>query len=116
MSEKDGLLNLSEAAQFLNISEDELRLLAEVGKIPAYKIGGVFLRFKLEQLSEVKTGIREKLNDLSTGTGKQKIYQPPEGKNSFWAKLKELWYFYDFYIIAFFVIAFIVCLIFKIGL
>lgn len=115
MTKKNKLLNLFEAALFLNIGEEELKSLAEAGKIPAYKVGGVFLRFKLEQLSEAKPGIKEKLDDLSHDTQKT-VLMPEQEKVAFWARMQELWYFYDFYIIAFFVIVFIVWLIFKIGL
>ncbi len=46
MSEK--LLNTKEIAKYLGISIKEVEGLVATGRLPAYKIGGTFLRFKRE--------------------------------------------------------------------
>ena len=48
------LLTIRDAAHYLNITEKEVIELAESGAIPAYKVGGVYLRFKKEQLDGIK--------------------------------------------------------------
>ncbi len=50
MAEK--LLTIREVAQKLGITEREVMELAESGNLPAYKVGGVYLRFKQEQVDE----------------------------------------------------------------
>jgi len=46
----DKLLTLKEAAQFLGVPEQDLVQRTEEGKIPGYKIGGVFWRYDLRDL------------------------------------------------------------------
>lgn len=111
--DKDRLLNLNEAAEFLEITEDNLRKLAENGKIPAYKVGGIFLRFKLEQLEALKSEVKEKWNNLSQALEEKKVMSKDEtGKITFIERLKEFWHFYDFYIITLLIISFILYIIF----
>ena len=52
------LLNIRDVAKYLNITEKEVIELAESGAIPAYKVGGVYLRFKKEQLDGIKHKIK----------------------------------------------------------
>ena len=54
---QDKLLTIREAAEVLGVTEQEIIDLADEGKIPAYKIGGVYLRFKSEHIQEAKQGI-----------------------------------------------------------
>ena len=44
---QEKLLTVREVAIYLNISEKEVMDLAQAGTIPAYRVGGVFLRFKI---------------------------------------------------------------------
>lgn len=44
------LLTIREAAKELGMTEKEIMDLAEDGVLPAYKVGGVYLRFKKEQV------------------------------------------------------------------
>lgn len=46
------------AANYLNITEKEVIKLAEEGVIPAYKVGGIYLRFKKEQLDLIKHKVK----------------------------------------------------------
>jgi excisionase family DNA binding protein len=88
------LVTIREAAAILSISEKEIIDLAESGKIPAYKIGGVYLRFKREQLEEVKRNLH--LAGVK--------HRPPE-KYSFGERVAGFFYFNDFYILSLILIA-----------
>ena len=83
------LLTVREVSLLLNISEKEVMDLAESGAIPAYKVGGVYLRFKREQV-----------------LGYQKLSRPfsvkthPIQKRTLQDKLSDFFYFNDFYILA----------------
>ncbi len=56
MSEEK-LLTIREVSLILNITEKEVIDLAENQVIPAYRIGGVYLRFKRQQIEEYKKKI-----------------------------------------------------------
>lgn len=51
------LLNIKEVAQYLGLSEEEVKRLVDMGEIPAYKIGDSFLRFRKEQIDAVKAEV-----------------------------------------------------------
>ncbi|HQP91846.1 MAG TPA: helix-turn-helix domain-containing protein [Candidatus Omnitrophota bacterium] len=95
------LLTIREAAGYLNLTEKEIIDLSNAGDIPAYKVGGVYLRFKKEQLDLVKHKIKPN-QSLVTIEG-----------NTF-EKTKDFIYHNDFYflslIIIFFLLYFIVTL------
>lgn len=57
------LLGLKEAAELLQIYEDELEELVEKGIVPAYRIGGCFIRFKQEDLEKVSPRIKKTRKD-----------------------------------------------------
>lgn len=48
------LLTVEEAAQILGVSADEVEMLSQKGLIPAYRIGGMYLRFKKEQIQKLR--------------------------------------------------------------
>ena len=50
----DRLLNIGEVAHYLDLPEKAVKELVEKGDLPAYKIGGVLLRFKREQVEEFR--------------------------------------------------------------
>jgi len=87
MGEK--LLTIREVAAFLGISEKEVIDLAESSTIPAYKVGGVYLRFKREQVEEYKK---------SHKTGHV------HAKMSFGDAVADFIYFNDFYILSLLII------------
>lgn len=96
---QDKLLTVREVAQELRVSEREVIDLVEQGKIPAYKIGGAYLRFKSEHLQEVKQKI-SKLTKL-------------ENHASFSERLQDFFYFNDFYIVSFLIIILMIIIIFN---
>jgi excisionase family DNA binding protein len=127
------LLTISEAAKYLNISEDEIKRLVDIGEIPAYRIGGSFLRFRKEHLDairddvdemekdvpqEIKAGLDEKgkpthhISDLENEIKKR---EPVIRQYDYTAaeRLRDFFYFNDFYLISFFIIGILLYVIFK---
>jgi len=88
------LLAIREVAQYLNITEKEVIELAERGIIPAYKVGGVYLRFKKEQVEAARSKIKPNATLVSIeGT-------LPE-------RLRDFIYHYDFYILSLVIVGFL---------
>ncbi len=71
----DTLVSLSEACQFLNISDATLRRYIKAGKLPAYNFGKEY-RFKLRELSKFIESSRVAVRKLPVGRKKVKI--PPD--------------------------------------
>jgi len=86
MSEK--LLNTEEIAKYLGISIKAVEDLVATGRLPAYKIGGAFLRFKREHADAIK--------GIATLSKPSSIYR----QGSFFDKIADFLYFNDFYIIS----------------
>jgi excisionase family DNA binding protein len=99
---EEKFLTVREASLMLGVSEKDIVALAENGTLPAYKIGGVFLRFKKEQVA----AYLRKMQPAG--------FQParPE-KGGFPDKLRDFFYFNDFYIVSLLIIAFLLALIFQ---
>jgi excisionase family DNA binding protein len=100
---EEKLLTIRDVSLILGISEMEVIELAERGEIPAYKVGGVYLRFKRQQVEDFRR--------------KSKLHLPPQKvsaeKSSLRERLDDFFYFNDFYILAFLLILLIVVMIFK---
>jgi excisionase family DNA binding protein len=127
------LLTIAEAAKYLNISEDEVKRLVDIGEIPAYRIGGSFLRFRKEHLdaisddvaevekdvpAEIKAGLDEKgkpthhISDLEKEIRKR---EPIMRQYEYTAleKVRDFFYFNDFYIISFVIVGILLFVIFR---
>ena len=131
MGEK--LLTIGEVAAYLKIPEEEVKRLVDIGEIPAYRIGGSFLRFRKEQIDAIRTEIfdvekeePERVKPHLDGRGRpthpytdlersikrnepqvrQYDYSPGE-------KMRDFFYFNDFYILSFVVIAVLLYIIFR---
>lgn len=131
MSEK--LLSIREVADHLKISEEEVKRLVDIGEIPAYKIGGTFLRFRREQIDAIKEEIEavewmfpnhaapvidkrgKPTHHLTELEIEIKAHEPAARQYdySLAEKVKDFIYFYDFYILSFIVISVLLFLIFK---
>ncbi|MBN2453709.1 MAG: helix-turn-helix domain-containing protein [Candidatus Omnitrophica bacterium] len=131
MSEK--LLSIKEVAEHLKISEEEVKRLVDIGEIPAYKIGGTFLRFRKEQIDAIRSEIDEveehepehakpvldergrPTHHLSDLEMEIKRREPAVGQYDYSAaeKLRDFIYFNDFYILSFAVIGILLFLIFR---
>ncbi|MFH0839332.1 MAG: helix-turn-helix domain-containing protein [Candidatus Omnitrophota bacterium] len=85
----DKLLTIKDAAAYAHISERKLERLVKKGKIPAYKIGGSYVRFKKEDLDHFRMSFSKKAKPLTH-----------HEKNVFFEHLKDFFYFNGFYIIS----------------
>lgn len=99
---EEKLLTVREASIVLGVSEKEVMDLAESGRLPAYKVGGVYLRFKREQILEFK-----KANHIPL----QKSAVPKQYGAS--DKISDFFYFNDFYILAVLLIVLLLAVIFR---
>lgn len=95
------LLTIREVASLLDINEKEVIELSENGVIPAYKVGGVYLRFKKEQIELYKSGQKETKHVAS-----RDAYTATE-------RLRDFFYFYDFYLFSFVLVIILLLIILK---
>ncbi len=94
------LLTIREVAHCLNVTEKEVIELAESGVIPAYKVGGVYLRFKKDQIDAVKDKIKPDEDLVSIeGTVTERV--------------RDFVYHNDFYILSLIIIFFLLYFIVK---
>lgn len=125
------LYTIQEAAKFLNISEEEVKRLVDVGEVPAYKVGGIFLRFRKEQIEAIKRevdlfeaeavgsprpapGPGEKPSHLYTDLEREIKKREPmvsQYDYTFAERLSDFWYFNDFYLISVLFVIFIMIVI-----
>jgi len=96
----EGFLNLSEAAEILRVSEEELNELVKQGRIPAYRIADKFLRFDKSQIDKY-------INSLNTS-------EAPHSENHYSSgeKLLDFFYYNDFYILCILLVILILLIIF----
>jgi excisionase family DNA binding protein len=99
---EEKLLTVRDVSIILGVSEKEVMDLAENGTIPGYKVGGVYLRFKKDQVQEYKRTMKPSLP-------KADISQ----KYSLEDKINDFLYFNDFYILASLVIILLLVIIFR---
>jgi excisionase family DNA binding protein len=97
---EEKLLTVREVSLFLGVSEKEVIDLAESGAIPAYKVGGVYLRFKKEQVQGYK-------QSSHFAPSKVILAAPRSLKDS----ISDFFYFNDFYILCSLLILLLVVLI-----
>ncbi len=126
-------MTIKEVAKYLEISEDEVKRLVDIGEIPAYKIGGSFLRFRKEQLDAIRDDVDEVEKDVPAAVkaglddkGKPthhysdleaeiKKREPVVRQYDYTAaeKMRDFFYFNDFYILSFVIIGVLLFIIFK---
>ena len=127
------LLSIKEVSDYLKIPEEEVKRLVDVGEIPAYKIGDTFLRFRKEQIDAIRSDIAEieqkepeHAKPVLDQRGKPahtytkmereiKRHEPLTRQYDYnvTERVKDFFYFNDFYIISFALIAVLMYLIFK---
>jgi excisionase family DNA binding protein len=96
---EEKLLTVREVSIILEISEKDVLDLAESGSIPAYKVGGVYLRFKPSQVDEFRK--------------KSKMVGQRTKEYSSMDRVFDFLYFNDFYLVAAMVIAAMLFFILK---
>lgn len=127
------LMTIREVAEYLEITEEEVKRLVDEGEIMAYKIGGSFLRFRKEQIDAVKVEIEEVeareperakivhdpkarqahvYSDLEREIKKK---EPAVRKYDYTAleRVRDFFYFNDFYIVSFVIIGALIYVIFR---
>jgi len=97
---REKLLTIREAAQYLGITEKQVIDLSEKSIIPAYKVGGVYLRFRKEQLDAVRDKVKP--------TNKEEY-----AEYSFKDRLSDFLYYNDFYVLSLLIISVLVYHIFN---
>ncbi|MCX5669133.1 MAG: helix-turn-helix domain-containing protein [Candidatus Omnitrophica bacterium] len=86
---EEKMLTVRDVSIILGVSEKDVLDLTENGTIPGYKVGGVYLRFKKEQVEQYKN--------------KQGLLEPKAPKKeaeSLASRIGDFFYFNDFYIFA----------------
>jgi len=127
------LLTIAEVAEYLKVSEEEVKRLVDIGEIPAYRIGDTFLRFRKEQIDAVREEVLE-IEDKKPDHGKpvldatgrpthpytdmekdtkRRIPTTRQYDYTFIERVGDFFYFNDFYIASFAVIGLLMYLIFK---
>ena len=101
MSEEK-FLTVREVAHLLGGTEKDILNLAEEGTLPAYRIGGVYLRFKKEQVL-----------DFKKNHGSLSPHPVNADRDSAFQRFRDFFYLHDFYILAFGIIAALLVLIFR---
>lgn len=96
---EEKLLTVRDVAHILNLTEKDVLDLAENGAIPAYKVGGVYLRFKHGQVDDY----RKKNHSGSLA----------HNKISFNDRVFDFFYYNDFYIFSILLIILMLFIIFK---
>lgn len=99
---EEKLLTVRDASFILGISEKEVVDLAEKGQIPAYKVGGIYLRFKREQIEEFRKSLKPVPHHTIT----------PQ-RQSFKDRISDFFYFNDFYILSILIILLMLVIIFR---
>ena len=125
------LLNIKEVADYLGVSEEEVKRLVDIGEIPAYKIGDSFLRFRREQIDAVKAEIGDvekkdpdrveiKLDPKGKPTHPYtdmekdvKTKEPVAQQYDYTAaeKIRDFFYYNDFYILSAVIVAVLLLII-----
>lgn len=95
----DQFISVREAAQLLKVSEKKIMELAQAGKLQSYRIAGQFVRFKRDEILNIKTaGEVVAENTHFEYTSRERI--------------KDFFYFNDFYIISFIITALFLYIVF----
>ena len=82
----NNLLSAEEVKRYLEIEETDLNGLMELGKLQAYKIGGSYLRFRKEDVLNLKQEFHS--------TRKTALSIP------WFVRLRDFWRFNNFYILS----------------
>ena len=97
---QEKLLSTREVSRVLKIPESQIIELAKNNIIPHFKVAGEFLRFKKEDMLRIKPVIKKK-------------YNVPEKNGLHLEKVKEFFYFYDFYLVSVAIIILLLWVIIK---
>lgn len=86
---EEKLLTIREVALVLGVSEKEVIDFSESGALPTYKIAGIYLRFKRQEVEEFKKRFHPAAHKAGIS-----------GAGSWKDRTSDFFYFHDFYILA----------------
>ena len=112
----DKLYTIEEAAIILGVPEDRIKKLVDSGNLPAYKIGGRFLRFRKEQIEAIRYEIHDKFGAKVVERASRDYLQKTKGvvyPQSLVDRFLDFFYFNDFYMVAAALAGLILLFIFK---
>jgi len=99
---EEKMLTVRDVASMLGVSEKDVLDLTESAALPGYKVGGLYLRFKKDQVEQYK-----KSQELL----KPKIFKKEvEGLGS---RVGDFFYFNDFYILALILVVLLSYLVYR---
>lgn len=110
----DNLIGLQEAATILDMTPDEVRELIEAKHLTAFQLGDEVIRLKRSQVWEHQAKIRIK-SELFPDDRERHHYAPMISKATVLDRLRDVVYFYDFYVISIIIIASLTYLIMSSG-
>lgn len=91
-------LDVHEAAELLDVGEEELWDLVHKHQVLTHNIAGAFLRFKKEDIEELKIKWRIE-RELFPKKQASFVHESTVGKVTLFDKLRDFWYFNDFYVL-----------------
>lgn len=86
----------AEVARYLGINEAQVEQLVREGKLTGYKLGGQLLRFLPDQVKELKTAMEPHPQGAHTTLSHASSWQE---------RVRDFFYFYDFYLLSFLLLA-----------
>ena len=95
------MLSVEEVKSFLEASQEELEAYIKQGKLHAYKIGGTYIRFRKEEILNLRSEVFPKKR------------QGASDAHSFWARLYDFWQFNNFYIVSLAIVAALAFIVFR---
>ncbi len=97
----NNMLTVEEVKSFLEIDQQELEKCLKRGKLHAYKIGGTYLRFRKEEVLNLRFELQPQKNKGAS-------------KAPFSARIYDLWRFNNFYIISLMIVIALALLVARI--
>jgi len=110
---KDSLISLQEAAQILEMSQEDVRRLVESRQLIAYQLGDDIVRLSNEQVWRLQSQTRISSAELFPKDRARQRSAQAAVKATFFERIRDFFYFNDFYILTFVVIAALLYLIFS---
>jgi len=116
------LMTLNELSEYLGVSEELLLTLVEEKVIPAYRIGGEFLRFQKEQIAAIRAEIDFRINksgEQNIGGIRKEVRKKLEAlskdrtEDTAHDRITDFFYFNDFYIVSGVLVLLLVLVIFS---
>lgn len=100
------LLTVRDVSLILGISEKEVTDLVENKRLEAYKVGGVYLRFKEEQITAFRKSVKPASKHKTITSHQSNQYKLKD-------RISDFFYFNDFYLLSILIILLILVIIFQ---